>query len=83
VIDPGLNEPLAPVGRPVMDKLMLWADPDVTAVEMVLVPEVFCTRLKLEGLAEIEKSLLTGAVIVSATVVECVWLPSVPVMVKV
>ena len=33
--------------------------PDVIAVEMVLVPEAPCAMLKLDGLAEMEKSSVT------------------------
>ena len=79
----GLNDADAPPGSPPSDMVTVCAEPEVTRVEMLLVPEFPCTRLRLEGLAEIEKSFTTGAVMTTETVVECVWLPSVPVMVRV
>ena len=82
--DPGLNEALAPVGRPPMEKVTVWVVPEVTAVEMVLVTELAWTALTVLGLADIEKSLGGGgAVMVSDTVVEWVALAPVPVMVRV
>lgn len=74
---------MAPGGSPPTERLTLCADPDVTDVEMVLVPEVFCARLRLDGLAEIEKSFGGGVVIVSDSVVEWVLLVPVPVTVRV
>ena len=79
----GLNVPLAPPGSPPTDSATLWAEPEITAVEIVLVTELPCTALALAGLAEIEKSLATGAVMVTETVVEWVLLVPVPVMVRV
>ena len=70
IIEPGLSEALAPGGSPPIVRLTLWVEPEVTVVEMVLVPEVPCTRLRLEGLAEMEKSFGGGVVIVSDRVVE-------------
>jgi hypothetical protein len=60
VTDPGLSEALAPLGTPETARLTVPAAP-TTVVEMVLDPLVPCTRLKLPGLAEIEKSLPAGA----------------------
>ena len=78
----GLNDAVAPPGSPPIDMVTVCAEPEVTVVEMLLVPELPCTNVRLDGLAPIEKSFTTAA-IVTATVVECVWLPSVPVMVRV
>ena len=83
VTEEGLSEAVAPEGAPLTDSATLCAEPEVTAVEMVLVTEAFCTRLRLLGLAEIEKSLATGAVMVTVTVVECALLAPVPVIVRV
>ena len=83
VTEVGLNDAPAPLGSPPTDIATLWAEPDVTAVEMVLVTEVPCTALRLLGLAEIEKSLAAGAVMVTVTVVECVALAPVAVIVRV
>ena len=61
VTDPGLSEALAPLGTPETARLTVPAVPLVTAVEMLIEPLVPCTRLKLVGLAEIEKSLPADA----------------------
>src|SRR3989440_479167 len=55
VTDVGLSAAVAPLGTPVTERLTVCALPEVTAVEIVLVPEAPCTRLKLVGLAAIEK----------------------------
>src|SRR5205807_3882663 len=60
VTEVGLSDAVAPEGCPVTDRDTVPAEPEVTAVEMVLVPEFPCTRLRLVGLAEIEKSLAGG-----------------------
>lgn len=83
VTDVGVNDPLAPLGSPLTDSATVWGEPEVTAVEMVLVTELPWTALTLAGLADIEKSLAGGVVIVSPTVVECVVLAPVAVMVRV
>src|SRR5439155_10468399 len=57
------------------------AEPLVAAVEMVDVPLAACARERLVGLALIEKSFATGAVIVKVTGVLCVALAPVPVTV--
>ena len=80
----GLNDAVDPPGRPPSDMVTVCAEPEVTVVEMLLVPELPCTNVRLEGLAPIEKSLGGGgAVMVSDTVVEWVALAPVPVMVRV
>src|SRR5437660_11029045 len=56
VTDVGLSEAVAPVGAPETERLTVSALPEVTAVEIVLVPEAPCWSVKLAGLAEIEKS---------------------------
>ncbi len=38
----GLSDALAPAGRPDTLKVTVEAEPETTAVEMVLVPLVFC-----------------------------------------
>ena len=83
MIEPGLSEAVAPVGTPPIERLRLCDEPEVTVVEMALVPEVPCARLRLDGLAEIEKSFGGGDVIVSDSVVEWVLLVPVPVTVRV
>jgi len=80
VIDAGLKVAVAPVGRPETLRATVCGDPDVTAVEMVLVPEPPDEMARLVGLAEIEKSL---PVMVTMTVALCVVVPAVPLMVKV
>lgn len=83
VIEVGLSVALAPAGVPVTVRLTVSAVPLVTALEMVDVPLVFWTRERLAGLALIEKSLVTGAVMVNETVVAWVALAPVPVAVTV
>src|SRR2546421_103946 len=61
VTDPGLSEALAPLGTPETARLTVPAVPLVNAVEMLIEPLAPCTRLKLVGLAEIEKSLPADA----------------------
>jgi len=53
----GLNDADAPLGTPLIKRVTLSALPDVTAVLIVLVPEVPWVTVKLLGLGEIEKSL--------------------------
>ena len=66
----GLKVAVAPLGTPEILKVTVCVPPEVTAVEIVLVPdECFPDRAKLVGFAEIEKSFVTE-VIVSDTVVE-------------
>jgi hypothetical protein len=60
VTDGGLSDALAPLGAPETEKLTVSALPEVTAVEIVLVPEAPCARVKVVGLAEIEKSFVAG-----------------------
>src|SRR5437879_4066948 len=76
VTDVGLSDAVAPLGTPVTERLTVCALPEVTAVEIVLVPEAPCTRLKLVGLAAIEK--LFGGLTVSVTEVVCVAVVPVP-----
>ena len=83
VTEVGLNVPLAPPGSPPTDSATLWAEPEITAVEIVLVTELPWTALTVLGCAAMEKSLATGAVMVTETVVEWVLLVPVPVMVRV
>jgi hypothetical protein len=82
VTEVGLTDALAPAGTPETERFTVCADPDVTAVEMVLVPELPWTRLSDAGDAAIEKSSVTGAVMVKVTEVVCVADAPVPVTVS-
>src|SRR5207248_1238775 len=64
VTDAGLSVAVAPAGVPFTVRFTVSAEPLVTAVEMVDVPFAPCTSERLAGLALIEKSFATGAVIV-------------------
>jgi hypothetical protein len=81
VTDVGLNETVVPDGIPLALSDTLCAEPLVTTVEIVDVPLEPGARLRLFGLAEIEKSDAAAAVTVTVTVVECVALVPVPVTV--
>ena len=56
----GAKEAAAPVGRPVALRATDWATPLVTAVLMVLVPDVPAVTVAEVGEADIEKSLGGG-----------------------
>src|SRR6266480_2659163 len=60
LMDVGATEALAPLGVPDTARLMVPALP-TTVVEMVIEPLAPCARLRLLGLAEIEKSLPADA----------------------
>ena|SRR5882762_8577391 len=77
----GLNDAVAPAGRPVALKLTFCAEPLVTAVEIVDVPLEPCWTETLVGFAPIEKSFGGGAVTVSVTGVLWVAVEPVPVTV--
>ena len=78
----GLNDAVAPAGRPVALRLTFCAEPLVTAVEIVDDPLEPCWIETVVGLALIEKSFGGGA-IVSEMVVLWVALVPVPVTVTV
>jgi hypothetical protein len=79
-----LSVAVAPLGVPVTDRLIVSAEPLVSAVEMVEVPLWPWTKERLVGFALIEKSFGGGgAVTVNETVVEWVALVPVPVTVTV
>ena len=78
VIEEGLTVQLAPLGQPPTVRFTVCGLPLVTAVEMPLVPVEFWLRVRLVGLALIEKSF--GGT-VRVTVVE--WVAEVPVPVTV
>ena len=80
-IELGLNVAAAPAGSPLALSVTVCADPLTTAVPIVVVPLLPWTRVKLPGLALIEKSSVTGALTVSET--EVVWVADVPVPVTV
>lgn len=80
VTDAGLNDAVAPLGTPAMLKVTVCAAPEVTAVDMALVPEPLWAMLKVFGLAEIEKSF-TAETTVNDTEVVCVAEAPVPVTV--
>ena len=75
MMDEGLMLAVAPKGSPVTERLTVCAIPEVIAVKMVAVPDVFCSRLSVSGLTDMEKSLITGAVTVRTTFVEWVVVP--------
>jgi hypothetical protein len=81
VTDAGLKLADVFAGIPLALKLTDCGDPPVIPVEINDVPLDPCTRLKLVGLALIEKSFTTGAVTVSVTEVACVALDPVAVTV--
>src|SRR5207249_9727623 len=81
VTEPGLKLALDPAGTPLALRLTDWAEPLVTAVEIVEPPLEPWAMLTLLGLAAIEKSLGGGAVTVRPTDVMCVALKPVPVTV--
>jgi hypothetical protein len=83
VTDVGLSEAVAPEGAPVTERATVCAEPEVTAVLMVEVPDAFAASDRLDGVADIEKSFVTVPVTVSVTVVVCVALVPVPVTVTV
>jgi hypothetical protein len=71
----GLKPALAPAGRPLAARVTDCAEPEVTAVTMVVVPLAPWVTVTLEGLAPTEKSLVvppTDAVTVSTTMAVCV-----------
>src|SRR5437899_2032624 len=76
----GLNEAVLPTGTPLAFSVTVWAEPLVTAVEIVDVALPPWTAETPLGLALIEKSL-GAAVTVSVTVVVWVALGAVPVTV--
>src|SRR5688500_6725001 len=57
VTDDGLNEAVAPAGRPLADSVTVCAVPAVTAVLTVVVPEPPAVTLADVGDTAIEKSL--------------------------
>src|SRR5436853_3308109 len=71
VTEPGLKETL-PVGWPLALRATDWAEPPVTAVEIVALPLVPRGIDSVVGLAPIEKSSVVVEVTVSVTVVVCV-----------
>ena len=81
VTDTGAKLTVVPVGWPLALRLTVCAEPLVTAVEIVELPLLPCTMLKLLGLAAMEKSDVGALVTVRATVVVCVALAPVPVTV--
>ena len=74
----GLKPMVVPDGWPLALSATVWAEPLVTAVEIVDVSFAPCWMLRLLGLAPIEKSVATT---VRPTLVVCVALDPVPVTV--
>jgi hypothetical protein len=62
----GLNDAVAPLGRPEADSDTDCAEPDVTAVEMVDVAEPPAVTVADDGLAEIEKSFVAARVMMQS-----------------
>jgi hypothetical protein len=83
VTDVGLSEVVGPAGLTLALRFTVAALPLVTAVLMVLLPLDPCAMLTLVGEALIEKLFDVTVETVSATVAECVFVPSVPVTVTV
>jgi hypothetical protein len=82
VTEAGLNEAVAPAGTPEALRLTVCATPEVTAVEMALVPAAPpWTTLSEAGAALIEKSLATAGLMTNETLAVCVAEAPVPVMV--
>src|SRR5439155_1538022 len=79
----GLNVAVVPAGRPVADRVTVWAVPEATAVETVVVVDEPCVTVPEVGLSDREKSLVAGGVTVSAYDVVCVCEVPVPVTVTV
>jgi hypothetical protein len=77
----GLKLTVVPAGWPLALRLTDWAEPLVTAVEIVELPPAPTATVTVLGLAESEKSDEAAAVTVRVTVVECVALVPVPVTV--
>src|SRR5438132_12644003 len=76
--DAGLNEAVAPAGRPLADREIVWAEPEVRVVDTVGWVEPPAVTVPLVGLTAIEKSLgATGRVEGAA------WAAEVPVAVTV
>ena len=65
VIEAGLSDAVTPAGAPLTARLIVSGEPLTTAVDIVLEPEPFCAIVKLDGLAEIEKLFVTGALTTS------------------
>ena len=77
----GANEPAAPAGSPLADKLTSPAKPPllvIVTVYVVLVPRLIVCDA---GDADSVKSGVAGALTISVTVAVCVSVPSVPEMV--
>lgn len=77
----GLKVPVAPAGRPEIERLTAELKPFNDVIVIVEVPEPPWTIVRVVGEAEIEKS--GGAAIVSEIVTVCVKVPLVPVTVRV
>ncbi len=82
VTDAGLNEALAPDGTPEIESATDCVEPEVVAVDIVLVPLLPCPIDSEFGVALMLKSFVTGALIVKLTLVVCVALGAVPETVK-
>jgi hypothetical protein len=81
VTEAGENEAVAPLGRPLAASETVCAEPDVTAVEtVVLVPAPAATDADV-GLTESEKSFVAAAITLSVSVAVCVPVEPVPVIV--
>ena len=81
ITDDGLNDAVAPVGRPLALKATLWAEPLTTVVEIADVALAPWPRENVDGLAEIEKS--SAAVTARDSEVVCVAEVPAPVTVTV
>jgi hypothetical protein len=79
----GVTVAVTPDGAPETEMLTVCALPLVVAVLIVDEPELPAAIVTPVGLAEIEKSFVATVVTFTVTVVECVTVPSVPVIVRV
>ena len=78
VTDAGASAAVEPEGAPDTVRVTVCETPETKATAIADVPDLAGARLKLAGLAEMEKSLLTVEITFSATVVECVPEGAVP-----
>jgi hypothetical protein len=69
VTDVGLKVAVAPVGRPLAPRLTVWGEPDVTLVEIVVVPLPPADTVMPPGLAAMAKSLGNGPTVSDTDVV--------------
>jgi hypothetical protein len=77
----GENDGVAPLGKPLALSETDWADPDVTALETVVVVEDPAVTDPEAGLTDSEKSFAAAGVTLSVSVAVCEPVEPVPVIV--